>query len=216
MSPHRLLKDEESKAMSVNWSGHLSGATWLSQPNAVQFDQGSLDSLVVSSCLELFALQGMKLTRRAPTPMAESIDGYSGGGVSFASSALSGEILLVGSFDFLAASLPLKARRRVLSEASPDDWRVVRDWSKTLVQQLFVRIRSTLESHDVLLRAQEAIALSGPALRLALRLRTTNPYELVTPDDKAVRAWVDAAPDVSLSSRIRSSSGARRRPARET
>jgi hypothetical protein len=166
--------------------------------------------------MELFALQGVKLARRAPTPMAETIDGYSGGVLSFASSALSGEILLVGSFDFFVASLPVKVRRRPLSDASPADWRVVRDWTKALVQQLFVRMRGKLEPHDVLLRAQEAIAVSGPALRLALRLRATNPYELVTPDNKAVRAWVDAAPDVSLSSRIRSSSGARRRPTRET
>jgi hypothetical protein len=157
------------------------------------------DYLVASSASELFQAYGINVTRRAATAASEAPEACSGGVLAFSSDAMAGSILLVGSFDFLAANRPAEARRHPLAISSSADWLVVRDWSMELVNQLFGRIRNKAYAHNVRLNARTPSAVSGDALAVAIRMRTSTPYEFAAPDGRAIRVWMDATVSPSFS-----------------
>jgi hypothetical protein len=156
-----------------------------------------LDSLLVTSCTDLFTAYGVRLT---PRSSAQSVPGdpWCGGLVSFASSGLSGTLLLAGSFEFFANTRPPETRGKALSISSSADWLIVRDWSMELVNQLFGRMRNRMYQYDMRLNAKAPTAVSGGALEVAIRLRTSAPTEFMAPDGKVMRAWLDGQVSPSL------------------
>lgn len=156
------------------------------------------DWIVAATSIELFASYGIGLRRKTDKPPAGKShppEQCSGGLLNFSSDPLNGTILLVGSFDFLSASRPLEhQRKKQLSVNSAADWILVRDWSMELANQLFGRIRNRLYGYRVSLDAKCPTAVSGPSLALAMRSRTTTPYEFVTSASPhyTVRIWFDA------------------------
>jgi hypothetical protein len=159
----------------------------------MKHERDFLDSLVTGACTELFGAYGVNLTRNAGSPPVEAPEVSSGGVLAFSSDAMKGTILLVASFDLLAASRPPETRRQLLTSSSAADWLIVRDWSMELVNQLFGRIRNKMYGYGVRLTAKAPTAVSGQALAVAMRLRTSAPYNFLVPDGRGMRLWLDGS-----------------------
>lgn len=166
-----------------------------------------LDRVVPAACVDLFGAYGIGIRQKsAPTAPGSSRppfapDEYSGGLVSFSGDVMTGSLLLVGSFEFLASSRPPEVRRRALSASSSADWILVRDWSMELVNQLLGRVRNRLHVHRVALETKCPTAVSGPSLGVAMRSRTSTPFEFSTGiPGQVVCVWFDAtvSPSVEL------------------
>jgi hypothetical protein len=157
------------------------------------------DAVVEDSCAELFRAYGIHVTRRAATVPVAAPEVSTGGILTFVGDGLTGSILLVGSFDFVSGCRPAETRRQPLAICSAADWLIVRDWSMELVNQLFGRIRNKVYRHDVRLKAKAPSAVSGAALGVAIRLRTSNPYEFSADDGRGLRVWLDTSLGPSFS-----------------
>ena len=95
-----------------------------------------LDRLIPAACTELFAAYGVSLRRLSvQTSLPEETPEASTGGlVNFASDQMSGSILLVSTFRFMAECRPAELRSKPLAMSSSADWILVRDWTMELCE----------------------------------------------------------------------------------
>ncbi|AKU94839.1 hypothetical protein AKJ09_01503 [Labilithrix luteola] len=170
-----------------------------------------LDRVVPAACVDLFGAYGITIRPKSAPAVGGSSrppfapDECSGGLVSFSGDLMSGSLLLVGSFEFLSSSRPPEVRRRPLTSSSSADWILVRDWSMELVNQLLGRIRNRLHVHRVALETKCPTAVSGPSLGVAMRSRTSTPFEFATSTPgQVVCVWLDAtlSPSVELGATV--------------
>jgi hypothetical protein len=153
-----------------------------------------LDRLLVSSSTDLFSAYGVMVDRKLAPSAADTnelLDQSSGGIIRFSGDAVSGSLLVVGSFDFLSACRPPSLRAKTLAVASVTDWIFVRDWSMELTNQLLGRIRNQLYGYGVTLEVRSPTAVSGHPLAVSIRGRTSEPMRFVTKAGHAAMIWLD-------------------------
>jgi hypothetical protein len=153
-----------------------------------------LADLVTISCSELFAAYGVPLDRKQPAAMAAKPappEASAGGMVNFSGSLLSGSLLLVAPFEFLADCRPGPRTQR-LSTASSSDWILVRDWSMELANQLVGRVRNRLCDYEVTIDVRGPTAVSAHPLAITIGGRKGQPLRFATPQKHLVRVWMDA------------------------
>jgi hypothetical protein len=155
-----------------------------------------LERLGQDAATGLFAAYGVKLERSRVTPMGgtEGPDVSSGGIIAFQGKDLNGSLLVVGTFDLLAACRPQPPKPGPLSKASASDWLLVRDWSMELANQLFGRIRNRLREHGIEVEVGLPRAVSGYPLAVSIRTRTSTALQFATSSKDALRLWLDATP----------------------
>jgi hypothetical protein len=152
-----------------------------------------LERQLATSCTDLFSSYGVMVDRRATSPEDKiaNLDQSSGGIMRFAGDTLSGSLLVVGSFKFLAECRPPSLRAKALAVSSVTDWMFVRDWSMELANQLLGRIRNRLYAYGVTLDVRAPTAVSGHPLSVSIRGRATEPVRFVTKSGDAVMVWLD-------------------------
>jgi hypothetical protein len=153
-----------------------------------------LADLVTISCAELFAAYGVALDRKQPAAMAVKPappEASAGGMVNFSGALVSGSLLLVAPFEFLA-DCRSGPRTQRLSRSSSSDWILVRDWSMELANQLVGRVRNRLCDHEVTIDVRGPTALSAHPLAITIGGRKGEPLRFVTPQKHLVRVWMDA------------------------
>ena len=152
-----------------------------------------MERLVGETCSELFTAYGVSLRRMpAATPLTEAWnDEASGGLVTFDSPSMTGSLVLVGTFRFLASCRPKEVRTRPLKRESSADWILVRDWTTELVNQLLGRVRNRLYARGVALDWKNPVALSGHSLGMAMKPRPKATFEFAAADGQIVRVWLD-------------------------
>jgi hypothetical protein len=124
-------------------------------------------------------------------------DEHAAGIVEFGGEAMSGSLVLLSSFEFFAsllapARLPDTPRRGSLRPQSAADWIRVRDWSMEMSNQLLGRIKNQLRKQGVVLEPQLPRAVSGHALLVTVRARTSKPHVYLTAAHE-VFVWFDVA-----------------------
>jgi hypothetical protein len=129
-------------------------------------------------------------------------DEYAAGIVEFGGEAMTGSLVLLSGFDFFAASLapgrlPQNVKRGSLRPQSAADWIRVRDWSMEMTNQLLGRIKNQLRKLGVVLEAQLPRAVSGHALLVTVRARTSKPLVYLTATQE-VFVWFDATAKESV------------------
>jgi hypothetical protein len=154
-----------------------------------------LADLVISSCTELFAAYGVALDRKQASVLAVKParpEASAGGMVNFSGPLVSGSLLLVAPFAFLAECRPGPLRTQRLAMSSSSDWILVRDWSMELANQLVGRLRNRLYDHDVTIDVRGPTAVSAHPLAMTIGGRKGEPVQFVTPQKHLVRVWMDA------------------------
>jgi hypothetical protein len=152
-----------------------------------------LDRLTFDASTDLFAGQGVSLERRPASPLAatgDTTDGSCGGLISFSSPALSGSLLVVGSFTFLASCRPPQPAR-ALAPSSSTDWILIRDWSMEIANQLLGRMRNRLYRYGMTLDAKAPTAVSGVPLAISIRARRSDPLQFLASGKHTLRVWLD-------------------------
>ena len=167
------------------------------KPRGAEF----LENIVLGSSSELFAAYGAVLERKSPTAMTDPSDAAevcSGGLIAFAGSLITGSLLVVSSFQFLASCRPASLRSKTLSMSSATDWILVRDWSMELANQLLGRVRNRLYQYGISVDAKCPTAVSGHPLAVSVRARKVPPFQFATSGKQTVRIWLDATTSASF------------------
>ncbi len=171
-----------------------------------------LESIVSSACVELFLTLGVavrpalgpKSVRRGASPSlppsapgsarepptSTRFDLSAAGLIEFDDPALSGTLLLVSSFDFVASCRPKELRKQALSSGSSGDWIYVRDWSKELSNQLLGRVKRRISVHGLTFDCRTPVALTGDAVGRAIAARRESPLRFASGPNE-VEVWFD-------------------------
>jgi hypothetical protein len=168
-----------------------------------------LERLTIDACTDFFAAHGITLERKSlrgssippRTTTEDQPDLSSGGLIAFAGTHISGSLLVVGSFAFLASCRPLE-NSRALAPTSSTDWILIRDWSMEIANQLFGRMRNRLYRQGIALDVKSPTAVSGVPLAISLRARTAPPLQFVAGGKHTVRVWLDANVDAGFEEAI--------------
>jgi chemotaxis protein CheX len=165
------------------------------------------ERMVLDSCPDVFSAYRVSLERKPASPMRDGVDSpdvSSGGLLGFSGEGVSGSLLIVASFEFLAGCRPPALRTKTLTPSSSTDWILVRDWAMELANQLVGRIRNKLYLHGIALDQRCPTAVSGHALAVSIRSRRNEPLQFATPGKQCVRVWIDATVQPSFESAVAS------------
>ena len=136
-----------------------------------------VEAIVSESCVDLFASVGVSLT----APTARQSDAALekdpvAGEIAFTGQTFSGSLLLVSTFQFVAASIPRELQTGSLTSSSAGDWLRVRDWVKELCNQLVGRIKNAGGPYGFSFGSRLPIALTGDAILGAVKGYPGPPY----------------------------------------
>lgn len=142
-----------------------------------------LESIVVESCVDLFAAYGVTLT---PAATVAPGDGF----------VLCGVIGFAG--DHTRGMLMLALSERPLAGAAPPGADAGRSWTAELVNQLLGRVKNRALAHGVLLSLAMPLVLRGQCLAPVPRVEL-NPYIFVASTGGDVCLWVELEADAEFS-----------------
>lgn len=123
-------------------------------------------------------------------PTSTRFDLSAAGLIEFDDPALSGTLLLVSTFDFVASCRPKELRKQALSSRSSGDWIYVRDWSKELSNQLLGRVKRRISVHGLTFDCRTPVALTGDAVGRAIATRRESPLRFASGPNE-VEVWFD-------------------------